>query len=670
MNAALGTAGVTLGFVAALAGLVTLVVAARRDDPRLTRLGRIYPWFALLGAVLAVVAMQRALLTDDFRLIFVAEHSSTSTPLLFKVSTMWAALEGSILLWALVLTGFCVATVVAFRAHVADRLVTVAVATQLVVTAFFFGLMLGPADPFTLVAGAVPTDGPGPNPLLQNHPLMAIHPPLLYIGYVGFTVPFSFAVAALVTGRLGEGWLVATRRWTLVAWGALTVGIVMGAWWSYEVLGWGGYWAWDPVENASFLPWLTGTAFLHSVIVQERRGMLRVWNLSLLLATFALTIFGTFLTRSGVIESVHAFAEGSVGPLLLGFLAVVVAVSLGLIAWRGDELRSPGAVDSPVSREGAFLVNNLLFAAFALVVLLGTVFPLVVEALRDDRIAVGRPYFDRMSMPIGLALLFMMSVAPLLPWRSTSLPTLRDRLLVPAWIGTITLVVAVAVGARGLAPLVGFALAGFAGGSAGRHVVAAVWRHHWRGLVGRSNGGMIVHLGVVLVALGFIASSSFSHEGELRLRPGERGVVAGHPVEYLGFETVEEPNRRVIQAEVLVDDQVFEPGIEQYQTGQSIGVPSVRVGWREDVYLVLANVPSAPDEPATIRVIIEPLVNWIWIGGGVMGLGTLLAVVPFSGRRRRDEPASTVDGASAPPTSASTDEPERQDATTAVGARG
>ena len=278
---------------------------------------------------------------------------------------------------------------------------------------------------------------------------MLFHPPILYLGYVGFTVPFAFAIAALITGRVGEGWLMATRRWALYAWGFLTVGILLGGWWSYEVLGWGGVWGWDPVENASFLPWLTGTAYLHSVLVQERRGMLRVWNISLLVATFSLTILGTFITRSGVLQSVHAFSNGTIGPYLLGFFGVIVAVSLGLIVWRGDRLRSPGAIDSPVSREGAFLANNVIFTVFAFIVLLGTVFPLIVESLQDRQIAVGPPFFDRLSMPIGITLLFLMAVAPVLPWRKASTELLRDRLFWPAWCGAGALAISVIVGADG-----------------------------------------------------------------------------------------------------------------------------------------------------------------------------------------------------------------------------
>ncbi|MBW3557473.1 MAG: cytochrome c biogenesis protein CcsA, partial [Actinobacteria bacterium] len=513
--------------------------------------------------------------------------------------------------------------------------------TAFAVTAFFFGLMLGPANPFKAVAGVPPVDGPGPNPLLQNHVLMAFHPPMLYLGYVGFTVPFAFAVAALATGRSGEGWLVETRRWTLFAWGFLSAGIVLGAWWSYEVLGWGGFWAWDPVENASFLPWLTGTAYLHSVMVQERRGMLRVWNLSLLVATFSLTILGTFLTRSGVLDSVHAFTESPIGPVILGFFALVVVVSVGLIGWRGDALRSPGSIDSPVSREGAFLANNVLFAAFAFIVLLGTVFPLVVEAVNGQRISVGRPYFDRMTMPVGIALLFLMAVAPVLPWRKASGELLRQRLHWPAWTGTLCVVAAVALGARGLAPVVAFGLGGFAAGAALRQLALAARRQGWAGLVGRTNGGMVVHLGVILIAVAFAASQSYGARAEVRLRPGETATVFGHTLRYEGSVSTRHPNRRSVEAKVRIDGgRVYRPALSNFPFAtQSIGTPSVKTGLREDVYLTLITAPRDADSAAVIGVNVQPLVVWLWIGGGLMALGTLMAAVP--GRRRRPtRPAS------------------------------
>jgi cytochrome c-type biogenesis protein CcmF len=388
LNASIGTGGVALGLAGSVLGALSAARGLVQHRYRYVRHGVSYAVAATLGAVVAAVAMERALITRDYEIAFVADNVANATRPLFVFTALWGALQGSIILWTLILCGFTMAVLVRFRSRLTDPLVGWALVVMLAVSTFFFLLMAGPTNPFALVEGSVPSDGLGPNALLQNHVLMAFHPPMLYLGYVGFTVPFAFAIAALITGRVGEGWLLATRRWTLYAWGFLTAGIVLGSWWSYEVLGWGGFWAWDPVENVSLLPWLTATAFIHSVLVQERRGMLRVWNLSLVCATFSLTILGTFLTRSGVIESVHAFSNGSVGKYLLGFFAVVVVLSVGLIGWRGDRLRSVGAIDSPLSREGSFLINNLLFSAFAFVVLLGTVFPLLIEAFQDRRISV------------------------------------------------------------------------------------------------------------------------------------------------------------------------------------------------------------------------------------------------------------------------------------------
>ncbi|MCU1351865.1 MAG: ccmF [Acidimicrobiales bacterium] len=654
MNAALGTGGVVLGLVSALAAIVTLALGLTQRRHDLLRMSKVYAVMVLAAAVLAFAAMERGLITRDFTMKYVATNGSSRTPALYNVATLWSALEGSILLWTLVLTGFTAAVVRKFRDRLTDPLVGWAMLTMFAVCLFFFALMLGPANPFRTLANP-PLDGPGPNPLLQNHPLMAFHPPMLYLGYVGFTVPFAFAVAALATGRLGEGWLLETRRWTLFAWTFLTVGIVLGAWWSHEVLGWGGYWAWDPVENASFLPWLTGTAYLHSVMVQERRGMLRVWNLSLLCATFALTILGTFLTRSGVLESVHSFTQSAIGPWILSFFGLVVAVTVGLIGWRGDRLRSPGRIDSPVSREGAFLFNNIAFAGFAFVVLLGTVFPLLAEALNGKRVTVGVPYFERMAMPIGLVLLFLMAMAPALPWRKASTETLRTRLLWPAWTGTAVVVFAVAIGNRGFATLLAFGLAGFAAGAAVRQIVLATRRQGWRGLVGRANGGMIVHLGVLMIAVAFAASNSYQHEREVTLCakatascPSTR-FVAGHEITFLGSGTDVTAARTEESARIRIDGgKVYAPGLQQFPNGsQAIGKPSVRNSLTESILLALQET-RAGGGSVRVRVVVQPLIVWLWIGGGVMVVGSILAAFP--GRRRNPiEPVSAPVAFGAPP---------------------
>jgi len=642
MNVALGTAGVVLGLVSSIFGIITIVLGLARREPYLVRLSRNFAVLVLIGAVLAFVIMERALLTNDFTVQFVFDNGSTRTPFPYNIAALWSALEGSIILWTAILAGYLMIVVTKFRTRLDDPLVGWALLVMFAVSAFFFFLMAGPANPFVSVTPPIGYDGPGPNPLLQNHILMAVHPPMLYLGYVGFTVPFAFAIAALATGRLGEGWLVETRRWTLFAWGFLTLGILLGAWWSYEVLGWGGYWAWDPVENASLLPWLTGTAYLHSVMVQERRGMLRVWNLSLLCATFALTILGTFITRSGVLDSVHAFTESAIGPAILVFFALIVIVSVGLVGWRGDRLRSPGRIDSPLSREGAFLANNVLFGAFAFVVLLGTMFPLLVESFNGEQLSVGTPYFNRMLTPIGLCLLFLMAVAPVLPWRKASGELLRERLLWPAWIGAGTLVLALALGARGVAPLVAFGLAGFGGGSALRQIVLATRRQGWRGFVGRANGGMIVHLGVVLIAVALAASSSYVKQGEFTLAKGESATIAGHTITYVGPSRVVLPNSERTQVGVLIDGTgPWEPALTQFGSASSlIGTPSVSTSPVNDVMVTLLALPETDDDPVSIRVIVQPLVMWLWIGGGVMAFGTILAAIPSKLWRRPTDPVS------------------------------
>jgi len=626
---------------ASVFGALAVLYGIRQHDRKFLKQGPMYAGLAFAGIVLAVIMMQRALITRDFSMAYIQQVGSADTPALYNIAAMWSALEGSILLWSLILAGFTAAVAWRFRKRTDDVLVGWALIVMFVITAFFAMLSFGPADPFSTGAAGV-TSGPGPNPLLQNHILVLFHPPILYLGYVGFAGPFAFAIAALITGRLGEGWLMETRRWALFSWAFLTIGILLGGWWSYEVLGWSGVWAWDPVENASLLPWLTGTAYIHSVLVQERRGMLRVWNLSLLVATFALTILGTFLTRSGVLSSVHAFGDGPVGSWLLVFFGVIVVVSLGLIAWRGDRLRSPGSIDSPLSREGSFLANNVLFTVWAFVVLLGTLFPLFVEALQDRQTLVGAPYFDRLSQPIGLMLLFLMGVAPVLPWRKASRELLRTRLFWPAWCGALGIAVAVVVGADGWAPLVAFGLAGFAMGSAMRQLLLAMRRQGWRGLVGRANGGMVVHIGVIIIAVALAASNSFTHSATLELDQGEVTEWGGHSFELVSVDERTNDRESRVAANVILDgDKIYRPATTTYlNMGAEIGTPSVRTGLTEDIYLTLGQGAAPGDTTATIRVFVKPMILWLWLGGAIMAIGTLLAAFPGSRRRIAIDPVS------------------------------
>ncbi len=645
MNAALGFGFTMLGLVTSVVGCLVGVYALVNRRTQLISQVRSWAWLLLLASVGAFTVMEVALFQRDYTVSYVQQVGSDTTPALFNFAAIWSALEGSILLWTLVLSLYIAAVVVKFRKRGDDPLLGWAMVVLYAVAAFFFALMAGPANPFIPVDVPLDFVGPGPNALLQNHLLVAFHPPMLYAGYVGFTVPFAFAIAALITGRVGEGWLLETRRWTVAAWGFLTFGIVLGAWWSYEVLGWGGYWAWDPVENASLLPWLTGTAYLHSVMVQERRGMLRVWNLSLLCATFSLTILGTFLTRSGVVESVHAFSDGAVGPWLLSFFGVVAAVSIGLIMWRGDRLRSPGAIDSPISREAAFMANNVIFGALAFIVLLGTVFPLLAEAYDGTRLSIGRPYFDSMARPIAFVMLFLMAAAPVLPWRKASAELLSTRLFWPAVAGLGAMVTAVVLGGRGFAPVLTFGLGGFAGGAALRQVILATRRQGWRGFVGRTNGGMIVHLGVVLIAVAVAGSESYKTDRLFTMLPGDEVEVAGHTFEYLGLEANQNERRIHLFANVLIDgDEVYTPGSTIFrQLGQPVATPSVRPGFSEDLFLVLDRFQEDPEQPISLRIIVRPLISWMWVGGGMMALGSLLALFPGK-RRRGTEPVSALLG--------------------------
>lgn len=675
MNGTLGHIGVLLGFASAVVGILVLGVGLARGRTSTLRSGQLYAPLILLGGVFALVAMEHALLTHDFSLSYVEANNSRSTPWLYSITGLWSALAGSILLWGVVLGGYATAMVWRFRRRAGDHLVGWATLVVYVVAAFFFGLMLGPADPFSHVVGAIQADGSGPNSLLQDNPLVLIHPPMLYLGLVGFTLPFAFAIASLITGRLDEDWQGETRRWTLFAWAFLSMGILLGAWWSYQVLGWGGFWSWDPVENAALLPWLVGTAYLHSVMVQQRRGLLRIWNLSLVVAAFSLTILGTFLTRSGVIQSVHSFSQSAIGPLLLGFFGLVLFTGVGLIAWRGDRLRSAGGIDSPISREGAFLVNNLLFVGFALVVLLGTVFPLLYEALDNGtQVGVGSPYFNRFFVPVGLALLFLMAVAPALPWRKSSVEVMRGRLAVPAAVGVLVVVVCVLSGVSGVEPLLAFGLGAFAAASAGRSLVLSVRGairsarargasagraavSGWRGFVGRANGGMVVHIGVVVVAIGLAAATSYLHRGYLHLAKGQSTTFAGHTVEFVGTRVVTSPSHQSFQAVLRVDGRgLFYPAVSQFGSGTStVGTPAIDSGLRDDLYLTINNIPQSSSGAVTsttvwtFGVVRQPLVMWLWVGAGLIGLGSVLSAIPGRRRRPTDPVSAPVSGVAPPP---------------------
>jgi cytochrome c-type biogenesis protein CcmF len=652
----LGRYALLLALALAVWGLMAAVVGLRRQRPLAVESARTTA-FALLAAVAAANgAMLAALLSDDFALRYVAQNSSRATPGFFKVLALWSADDGSLLLWNLVLAGYLAAVAFRFRRYRPETL-PVALAVMYAVAVFYLLLVSGPSEPFATLAVA-PPDGRGPTPLLQNHPLMAVHPPFLYLGFVGLTVPFAFAIAGLVGDGLSDRWVALIRRWTLAVWCFLTVGLLLGALWSYAVLGWGGYWAWDPVENTALLPWLVATAFLHSVMLQERRGMLKVWNLCLAVGAFALATFGTFLTRGNVLLSVHTFATSAVGPMYLGFLVLVLAGGFGLIAARAWRLRAPGGIDAVLSREASFVGNNLLLLTITFVVLLGTVFPLVVEATSGRQVTVGGPYFRRTTVPPLLLLLFLAGVGPLLAWRGGSTERLARRLRLPLGAGA-ALVLALAVGGlRDPAAVAAFGLATFVGVAnlaeigAGVHAGMRAGRRRRPSaalealLRGRRRyGGLLAHVGLALAAVAITASSTLVRQTDLTLSRGTAAGFAGYTLHYEGMRTLRQPQRTVLVTDVGVardgrDLGRMTPSLNLYPSAsEPIGTPSIRTGPLRDLYASVVGVEQ-DGERATFRFFLNPGVAWLWVGGGVMVLGGLLAVWPT--RRRRAPPRPAV----------------------------
>ncbi|MBW3587800.1 MAG: heme lyase CcmF/NrfE family subunit [Actinobacteria bacterium] len=612
------------------------LLGASRKDRRWTQSGSraLHATTVLFSA--AVVLLLTALISRDFSIAYVANYTSRSTPFLYTVSSLWAGMEGSLLFWTL-LTGLYASTASFVQRERKAALVPVANTAFGTVLLFFSGMLVFAANPFDPLA-PIPFDGAGLNPLLQS-PFMAIHPVLLYLGMTGFTVPFAFAVASLVKGRLDSGWFTSTRRWTILAWSFLTVGIILGGAWAYSELGWGGYWAWDPVENASLLPWLTGTAFLHSVLIQERRGMLKVWNVALILTTYSLAIFGTFLTRSGLLSSVHTFSESPVGPLFLPFLAILMVGAFALLGWRYDKLRSDRNLESLLSREAMFLFNNLLFVTIAFVVLWGTLYPILVEATSGAKISVGPPFFNSVIVPVGLALLAMTGIGPLVAWRKASSKSLKRDLAFPLAAGAATILGVAIAGLRSTGAIFALGLSTFvAAATAGEFVRGALSRRKGgTGFLGglieviarnrRRYGGYIVHLGVVLIFVGFSGSAmTLSWKGTVE--PGDSFEIGRYSILYRDHQRLRTEERMIVGTtmEVTSDGKrvaTLRPQrnfhIAQSQPQSEVGIHTTLT---EDLYLVLTQMDDSGT--AAIQAWVNPLVAWIWIGGIVMTAGMVV----------------------------------------------
>jgi cytochrome c-type biogenesis protein CcmF len=732
MTASLGSAVLALAF-ATMVGAAVAALVGRKGDERWVLVSRRAVYAACGLLTLCVVLIEIAFANDDFSLNIVQQHSSIETPAFYKLAAMWSSQEGSLLLWAWVLSIASSLALYATRNRLRE-IVPYATAVMAGIAGFFTGLMLfaGGVNPFARTVSPVPTDGIGLNPLLQ-HPSMMIHPPMLYSGYVAFTIPFAFAIGALVTRKLDAEWIRATRRFALIAWAFLGFGLLLGARWSYTELGWGGYWAWDPVENAALMPWLIGTAFLHSVMVQEKRGMLKVWNACLIVATFSLALLGTFLVRSGVLQSIHAFGDNTVGPYILGLIAVVLIGSTALIVSRLDDLRSEKRIDSLASRESVFVVNNLLLVALCATIFWGTFFPLISELFTGTKSSLAAPWFDRYTTSLAILLVLFTGIGPLLAWRRVSWATARRVFLVPA-VSAAVVGVALALFTDALHKPWAFALFLFAS-----FALVGLVQEFWRGakarrtlkggsmpaaLVGvvsrnrRRYGGYIVHIGIAVLLIGIAASSSFQTKRDINLRPGESAVVDGHKVTYVRPTASVDKLAFTAGAVLHVQDggdgfnlyptrRFYRPtgqpsgGISPYFAGESDSDIGLKAGLREDFWTAnqpdisgvqrharaadlgfkrcVGGGPGVPPQcravgtlmraalanprlrpaalakieflqlqtakqiakgyvaegtPATFRVIVNPLVTWMWIGGLIALAGALIGLWPTRSTRR------------------------------------
>jgi cytochrome c-type biogenesis protein CcmF len=610
---------------------------------------------ALLGSfaatVVATVVLLAALARHDFSFQYVAQHTSRELPLGYTLTAFWGGQEGSLLLWLLVLGGYAALAVLTGRRAGREVLAWVVPVLGLVGT-FFAVLLVFVASPFATQAAAA--DGAGLNPSLQN-PYMAIHPPMLYLGYVGLTIPFAFAMGALLARRTDERWIVATRRWTLAAWAFLGIGQLLGAHWAYVEIGWGGYYAWDPVENAALMPWLAATAYLHSVMIQEKRGMLKVWNVLLVVLAFGLSLFGTFLTRSGIIQSIHSFTQSTIGPWFLGFICLITAGSLALVFARLPLLRAKTRLESLVSREATFLYNNLLLVALALTILWGVVYPILSEAVTGEASSVSKPYYNFFLHTFGLPLLLLMGIGPLVAWRRASLRALGRTFLWPLGIAVAAGIGLLALGAGSsrvgviaytfsVFVLASIALEFARGTSARRALGHTGWFGAFSSLVARNRrryGGYIVHAAIVFLAIGVAGSSAYETVREARLGPGDSMTLAGDRLVFRGFETALRSNHREIRANVDVyrgDKYLgrYRPGKNQYFAEDQV---SNEVSIRHDLltggdlFLIADQVNS--NGSIDLKALQKPLVNLIWLAGFVFLGGSLIALWPDAREERR-----------------------------------
>jgi len=648
-----GSFSLLLAFVCACYAVVGGIFAIRTRHPLLVKSTRQAGIATCVLIFLSTLTLEYLLFTDNFSMAYVVQHSNRDLSAFYKVAALWAGQEGSLLFWSTLLSVYVISVLLAYR-HKNGELMPYVGVILAGVQLFFLTLNNFVENPFKTLAAVNASgvlepftrmDGNGLNPLLQ-YPEMVIHPPNLYSGYTGFTIPFAFALAALLARYPGEKWIHLTRKWTMVAWCFQSLGILLGAHWAYAVLGWGGYWGWDPVENASLLPWLTGTAFLHSVMMQEKRGMMKVWNVWLVFSTFLMCILGTFLTRSGVVSSVHAFANSHIGPWFVGFIIAILLVCTVAYLKNRDYLKSENMLDSVISRESSFLFNNLLFLVACIAVLSGTLFPVFSEWFTNNRISVGAPFFNKVMIPIGLALLFLTGVGPLLAWRKTSVDSLKRNFGWPVIVAVVVTIVCYFAGYKDGASLLCFFLCGFVFWTIveefyrGAKVISArsgmsmmLAAHELAMRNTRRYGGYVVHFGMVLVFIG-LAGAAFNTEAQKAMNIGDSLKLGPYTLILQSADTKAEKNytaQRMI-VEVMKGNKeimMLYPEKRQFQgTEQAAGtMVAIYSTLREDLYVVYAGMDPETNVPV-IHAFLNPLVKWIWLGGVWVVMGTLLALMP------------------------------------------
>ncbi|MBI2832462.1 MAG: heme lyase CcmF/NrfE family subunit [Chloroflexi bacterium] len=646
----IGKIAIVTGLIFAAFTAVVNIMAARSNTTALHRTAR-RGVLAVAGlTTIASIALFYAILSHKFQVAYVYQYSAMDLSTAYLISVFWAGNEGSLLFWAWLLSIFAVIVIYQTRNR-NKEIAPYALCVMMVVQTFFMLLLAFVSDPFRLLP-VVPPDGNGLNPLLEN-PGMFTHPTTLFLGYVGITVPFAFAMAALITGKLNDQWIRSTRRWTLFAWLFLSLGNLFGAQWAYVELGWGGYWAWDPVESASFMPWLVATGYLHSVMIQQRRGMLKVWNIVLILITFILVIFGTFLTRSGVLASVHSFGQSNLGPFFLGFMGITLVYGIGMLVYRLPELKSENELDSLVSRESSFLLNNLFLVGAAFAVFLGTVFPVISEAVRGVKITVGPPFFNSVTGPIFLGLIALMGVCPLIGWRRASKDNLIRNFMYPLVLTLIITLALFAAGQREGYVLLAWALCSFVISSILLEVFRGVRTRHRTRIQGYvpafvhlvwSNkpryGGYIVHIGIILMAIAIVASNAYKAEATATLAPGQSMNIRNYTLTYDNLSNYPVgTSRNIVVATMTITNSGEELGILtpaktfSIHSEQPVSEVSIRTTLKEDLYAILSGWDK---DGASFKVFINPMVAWLWIGGAVLIFGTIIAMWPDAREKRRE----------------------------------